>query len=179
MMDPELRYKLPKVKDVMSSPVIALTKKHTVYDALLTFNKYKISSIPIVEDDKNYSLIGMVTECDCLKYMAHNLFYDEMSTDSVGVIMQKDLVVIERNMDIFELEELFQKNRVRHAPVLEKGKVVGSVSRSDILNHLETFSKEVLKYRHDVIEPLELSIYKDFDWRAKEISENHHFNSLN
>lgn len=179
MIDPDLRYKLPKVKDVMSSPVIAITEKHTVYDALLTFNKYKISSIPVVETDKNYALIGIVTECDCLKYMAHNLFYDEMSTDCVAIIMKRDVVVINRNMDIFELEEFFQKNGIRHAPVIENGKVVGSVSRSDVLNHLEIFSKEVLKYRHDIIEPLELSMYKNFDWRAKEISEKHHFNSLN
>ncbi|MCO4755908.1 MAG: CBS domain-containing protein [Bacteriovoracaceae bacterium] len=177
-MDTELRYRLPKVRDVMSSPVIALTEKHTVYDALITFNKYKISTIPVVLGSNDYGLVGVVSEGECLKYLAHNLFYDEMTSDSVGVIMKRDVVCIERNMDIFELEELFQKHKIRHAPVIEAGRVVGSVSRSDILKHLEKFTKEVLKYRHDIIEPLELSMYKDFDMRTKDISENHHFGPL-
>ena len=61
-MDTELRYRLPKVRDVMSSPVIALTEKHTVYDALITFNKYKISTIPVVLGSNDYGLVGVVSE---------------------------------------------------------------------------------------------------------------------
>lgn len=177
-MDSELRYKLPRVKEIMSSPVIALSKGHTVFDALATFNKYKISAIPVVEHERDYGLVGIVSEGDCLKYLSRNLFFDEMNDDHVGLILKRNVKTITREMDIFELEEFFQKEGIRHAPVVENSKVVGTVSRSDILKHLERFTKEVLKYRHDVKDPLELSKYKDMDSRMKDISENHRFGAL-
>lgn len=178
-MEPELRYNLPKVSDIMSSPVIALTEKHTVFDALTTFNKFRISTIPIVKEASNL-LVGIVSEGDCLKHMAHGLFHDELTDDSVGLITRKNARVINREMDIFELEEFFQKEGIRHAPVVEKsGRVVGTVSRSDLLKHLEKFTKEVLKYRHDVKDPLELSMYKDFDTRIEDFNEKHRFEGFN
>ena len=172
------RYQLPKVSDVMKSPVIALTENHTVFDALSVFNKYHFSTIPIVKEENNY-LVGIVSEGDCLKHLAQNLFFDEMSDDNIGLITNRNVWTITREMDIFELEEYFQREGIRHAPVLEDGgRVIGTVSRTDILKHLESFTKEVLQYRHDVKEPLELSMYKDFDTRIEDISEKHKFDSL-
>lgn len=178
-MKPELRYNLPKASDVMSSPVIALTEDHGVFDALNVFAKYRFSAIPVVRPESNI-LVGIVSEGDCLKRMAQTLFYDEMTDDSIRHIVTKDVKAITWEMDIFELEEFFQKEGIRHTPVVdETNRVTGIVSRTDILKHLHKFAKDVLRYRHDVKEPLELSMYKDFDTRAEDITEKHKFNMFN
>lgn len=178
MIDPNLRYKLPKVSEVMSSPVIALTRDHTLFDALSAFAKYGFSALPIVEEKDN-TLIGILSEGDCLNQMSRSLFYDEMNDYRLHHFIKEEVLFIDVEMDIFQLEELFAQNGIRHAPVLEDGKVVGTVSRTDILKHLQKFTREVLDYRKDVKAPLELSMYKDFDNRLKEISETHRFEGLN
>ncbi len=177
MIDPSLRYKLPKVKEVMSSPVIALTKEHTLLDALSAFAKYGFSALPIVKKEDN-SLIGILSEGDCLKYMSRALFYDEMNDYRLQSFVKEEVFSIHGEMDIFQLEELFAEKGIRHAPVVEDGKVVGTVSRTDILKHLQKFTNEVLDHRKDVKEPLELSIYKDFDSRLPDIEEHHRFQGL-
>lgn len=178
MIDPELRYKLPKVNEVMSAPVIALTREHTLFDALSAFAKYGFSALPIV-DGKDSSLLGILSEGDCLKHMSRSLFYDEMNDYRLHNFIKEDVLSIHGEMDIFQLEELFAKHGIRHAPVLEDGKVVGTVSRTDILKHLEKFTHEVLDYRKDIKDPLELSMYKDFDNRLPDIKEHHSFKGLN
>src|SRR5690554_4062404 len=104
MNKPELRYNLPRVRDIMTSPVIALTEEHTVFDALSIFNRYNVSVLPVIEE-VSAKLIGIVSEEDCLKHMSHRLFYDEASDDSIGLITQQNVKVIDWQMDIFELGE--------------------------------------------------------------------------
>lgn len=174
----EIRYRLPKVSEIMSSKVIALSESHSIFDALSTFNKWKMSAIPVVEKETNV-LLGIISEGDCLNQLAHSLFYDELKDESVKIISKPSVRYIQRDMDIFELESYFQKQGIRHAPVIDdKMRVIGTVSRGDILKHLEMFTKEVLQYRHDIKEPLELSKYKEFDTRLEDIKENHKFDSL-
>lgn len=178
MKDSEIRYKLPKAFELMSHPVIALTEEHSVFDALRVFNKYKFSAIPIVEEITN-KLVGVLSEGDCLKKLSETLFYDEMSEEKIGSFLNKSVNAITKDMDIFQLEGFFKNHGIRHAPVIQDDRVVGTVSRSDILVHLEKFALEVLKYRHDVKDPLELSKYKEFDTRAEDLKENHRFEALN
>lgn len=176
--EPELRYDLPKVKDVMTSPAIALTEKHSVYDALSVFNKYKVSAIPVVKEQSN-RLTGIVSEGDCLKQLAQTLFFDEITDDSIGQIIIRDVKTIKWEMDIFELEDYFQKQGIRHAPVVDEGnRVIGTVSRQDILGHLEKFIKKVMRHRKEVKDPLKLSMYKDFENRIEGINDKHSFKSL-
>jgi acetoin utilization protein AcuB len=51
----------------------------------------------------------------------------------VSQIMTKDLVVLNPTQSLYDAEKLFNKHSIRHIPVVEGDRVVGVISRSDLL----------------------------------------------
>lgn len=171
------RYPLPKVSEIMQKPVLALTEDHTALDALSALNRHKLSSLPVV-DEKKVELKGVIAEGDLLKHFAQGIFYDDLAHAKLRDIVNSNVRYVDKEMNIFELEEVFHRYGIRHAPVVEEKKVIGSVSRTDVLISLERFAKDILDYRQSIISPLQLSKYKEMDMRIKELSNIHHFDSL-
>jgi acetoin utilization protein AcuB len=53
--------------------------------------------------------------------------------DDISNIMTTDVVTIEVNSSLDKARDLFKKNKIRHLPVTEKGKVIGILSQTDLL----------------------------------------------
>ena len=152
------RPEIPKVFEVMTKKVKALGVDYTVVDALSFFNKMRISSAPVVNDEGK--IMGFLSDSDCLQCLANCLFYDEIKEKSVGQIMKIDVVTINENSDLFEVENQFVSNRIRHAPVMNKdGNMVGYISRRDILKKIEDIIRKTLEYKKEIKEPIELDLH--------------------
>ncbi|WP_407408975.1 CBS domain-containing protein [Methanobrevibacter sp.] len=121
-----------KVKEIMTADVITTTPDIDVVYAFEKLMKHKISSLPVVEDEK---LIGIITATD----VGHNLILDkyELGT-SVEEIMITSVITVSPE-DTLEDAIDIMKNGVSSSgilnqlPVVEDGKLVGIISDGDII----------------------------------------------
>lgn len=121
-----------KVKEIMTSDVITTTPDIDVVYAFEKLMEYKISSLPVVEDDK---LIGIITATD----VGHNLILDkyELGT-SVEEIMIKSVITVSPEDTIETAINVMKKGVsssgiLNQLPVVEDGKLVGIISDGDII----------------------------------------------
>jgi len=126
-----------KVKDVMTKKVITARSDEGVVDAFEKMLKYKISSLPVV-DDKNM-VIGIVTTTD----IGYNLIKDRYTLETtIGDVMTRDVVTIEEDANILDAIKKMDtyKNRgeiINQLPVVDKdNKLVGIISDGDIIRTL-------------------------------------------
>ena len=116
-----------KVKEIMTTDVITTTSDIDVVYAFEKLMEHKISSLPVVEDEK---LVGIITATD----VGHNLILDkyELGT-SVGEIMIKSVVTISPE-DTLETAINIMKDGgsssgiLNQLPVVEGDKLVGIIS---------------------------------------------------
>ena len=124
-----------KVKDIMTSDVITTTSDIDVVYAFEKLMKHKVSSLPVVEDDK---LIGIITATD----VGHNLILDkyELGT-SVDEIMIKSVITISPDDSLESAikmmkESVSSSGILNQLPVVENGKLVGIISDGDIIQEI-------------------------------------------
>lgn len=122
---------LHRAKDLMTANVICVKKDTSVFEAMELMAKNNIAGVPVVEDDM--TLVGILTEKDVLK-----LFYEcERIENSVaGDYMSHPVVHFEENETLFDICDCLITNEFRRVPVTSNGKVVGIVSRPDIIQHI-------------------------------------------
>jgi CBS domain-containing protein len=87
-----------------------------------------ISSVVVMDGDR---LAGIVTERDLVNLVAEGL---DPQTTKVGDRMSTNLDTVEPRSDIAEAAEHMARLRIRHLPVVDKGKLVGIVSIRDLTN---------------------------------------------
>lgn len=124
-----------KVKDIMTTDVVTTTSDVDVVYAFEKLMEYKISSLPVVEDEK---LIGIITATD----VGHNLILDkyELGT-SVGEIMISPVVTISPEDTIEAAINLMKKGAsssgiLNQLPVVEEDKLLGIISDGDIIQEV-------------------------------------------
>ena len=113
------------VRDIMSYPVKTVrsdTKMQEVGQMLL---KYGHTGVPVVEDDR---LVGVISRRDVDKALKHGLKHAP-----VKGFMTQEVVTVEPDLSWEEVQKLMVQNDIGRLPVLEEGKLVGIVSRSDVL----------------------------------------------
>ena len=123
-----------KVKDIMTADVITTTSDVDVVNAFEKLMEYKISSLPVVENDE---LIGIITATD----VGHNLILDkyELGT-SVKEIMISPVVTISPD-DTIEtavniMKDTTSSGILNQLPVVEDGKLLGIISDGDIIQEV-------------------------------------------
>lgn len=124
-----------KVKEVMTTDVITTTSDIDVVYAFEKLMEHKISSLPVVEDDK---LIGFISATD----VGHNLILDkyELGT-SVGEIMITSIVTISPEDTLETAVKIMTEGTsasgiLNQLPVVEGDKLVGIISDGDIIQEI-------------------------------------------
>jgi len=114
-----------RVKDIMTPDPIYVTPETKVREVIDLMLKYKHLGYPVVRDGE---LIGIVTLKDVMNA-------DE--EDAVENVMSKRVVTISPDENAFEALKIMSENGIGRIPVVKNGKLVGIVSRSDIIRVLE------------------------------------------
>ena len=124
-----------KVAEIMTSNVITTTPDIDVVYAFEKLMECKISSLPVVEDEK---LIGIITATD----VGHNLILDkyELGTN-VEEIMIKDVVTVSPDDTLETAINVMKESTsgsgiLNQLPVVEDGKLVGIISDGDIIQEV-------------------------------------------
>ena len=120
------------VSDVMTTQLVLFTPKQSIHEVMQSFIKYRISGGPVV--NHKGILIGVISEADCMKEISDSRYFNMPILDkSVGHFMTEKVDTIESKMSIFDAAAKFSKSSRRRYPVLDKGRIVGQVSRKDIV----------------------------------------------
>jgi CBS domain-containing protein len=120
------------VSDIMTTQLVLFTPEQSIHDVMQAFIKYRISGGPVV--DEKGKLIGVISEADCMKEISDSRYFNMPILDkSVGHFMTENVDTIESTLSVFDAASKFSKSSRRRYPVLEKGRLVGQVSRKDIV----------------------------------------------
>lgn len=125
-----------KVKEYMSTRLITFKAQTHVVEAMDVLLKHRISGAPVVDDDGK--LIGILSEVDLMQVIVQDSYYDE-SVGIVGDYMRTEVDTVSPEVDIYTLAGMFLKARRRRYPVVRDGKLVGQISRRDVLRAAEAF----------------------------------------
>lgn len=120
------------VEDIMSRNLIVFKPEETIHEVMKKFIKYRISGGPVVNEKGD--LIGVISEADCMKEVSESRYFNMPILDkSVSNFMTTNVDTIEASKTIFEAASNFFKTSRRRFPVMEKNKLVGQISRKDIV----------------------------------------------
>lgn len=136
-----------KVRDYMATRLVTFHANTNVVEAMATFLEQRISGAPVVDD--NGQMIGILSEVDLMQVIVQDSYYDE----SVGIVrdyMRTEVDTIDPEMDIYTLAEKFVKEHRRRYPVVEHGRLVGQISRRDVLRASEE-SLQKTKRRRSIL----------------------------
>lgn len=117
-------------RDIMATRLITLRPETDVLDAIELLLKHQISGAPVVNDQQQ--LLGMFTEMCCMRVVI-DAAYEQLPTVNVERYMDRNTVTIDESTDVLSIAQLFVDTQRRRVPVLREGRVVGQVSRRDVI----------------------------------------------
>ena len=122
------------VKDIMTKKLVTFRPETNVLEAINILLKNKISGAPVL--DENGNIIGVLSEIDCMETLIQDSYYHE-SRGSVSEYMTEKVTTVDAQMGIVDLAEFFVQKHFRRLPVVDHGKLVGQVSRRDVLKAIQ------------------------------------------
>ena len=121
-----------KIKDYMSTQVIAFKPEESIIAALRKLVQQGHSGGPVLDNEGK--LIGIISEIDCLKEALMDGYYQQVG-DRVADHMTTELDFVKQDDDIIKCADFFYKGR-RRLPVLDNDKFVGIITRKDFARAL-------------------------------------------
>jgi CBS domain-containing protein len=149
-----------KAADVMVSPVITVGPECSVQELAEILLEHRISAVPVVS--KNGDLVGIVSEGDLIRRteidterprsrsLALLIGSQPLAAEfvksharRVADLMTRDVIVATPETPLRDIAALLEKNGIKRVPIVSNGKVVGIVSRANLVQALATARKEI------------------------------------
>ena len=121
------------VQDYMSTNIVTFTPDTDIHRAIIVLIERHISGAPVV--DEQGKLVGLLSERDCLR-VAFSAGYHGDRGGRVAEYMSRQVQTVDADMDIVEMAEIFLKSPYRRFPVVAGNRLVGQISRRDVLKAL-------------------------------------------
>lgn len=122
--------RLPLVRDHMDKQVPTLRPEMDILDAVGFLLEKRITGAPVL--DRSGHLVGILTEKDCLRLVAEGVG-GNLPHGNVETFMSPNPETIPPDMDVYYAAGIFLKRTFRRLLVVENGKLVGAITRFDIL----------------------------------------------
>lgn len=128
------------ILEIKGKDVWSISPDDTVYDALRLMARVDCGALLVVEDDK---LVGMISERD---YARKVILFGKTSKETlVREIMTEKVISIHPMQICEECMQIMTKNKIRHLPVINEGKVLGVISIGDVVKHIMHKQKEKIR----------------------------------
>ncbi len=131
---PEVVEPLKLARDVMTSPPITVSQSESVSSARLVLMKNSINAAPVV--DENGHLVGVVNRA-----LLDRAVYMGLENEKVSEVMERDFLTVSPDSPLSLVEEIIVERHQSFVPVVENGKPVGVITRTDLL--LNLYRKEL------------------------------------
>ena len=120
------------VSDIMKRNLVVFSPNDSIFEVMKKFVKHKISGGPVL--NKNGKIVGVISEADCMKEISDSRYFNMPILDKrVKNFMQKNVDTINSSTSIFDAASRFYNSSRRRFPVIENQKLVGQISRKDIV----------------------------------------------
>lgn len=110
-----------RASEIMTTSILTLTPDTPIENAARTMFENAISGMPVVDEDG--LLVGVVSEFDIISKQG----------EKVGDIMTTDVISVGEETDPETIARMLTEQRIRRIPVVNEGRVVGIISRSDLV----------------------------------------------
>lgn len=127
-----------KVRDYMTRHLVTFRSDTDLFTAINRLLEHRISGAPVI--DSQGHLIGLLSEGDCLRGILSGAYYEAIG-GNVSAYMTSDVETISPETDIIEVSERFLRGRLGRMPVIEDGRLVGQISRHDVLRAVKEFAQ--------------------------------------
>jgi len=135
---------MPTAEQVMQRNVVSLLPTATVEQAIRLLRELGFSGAPVV--DRNGTLVGIISEFALLEVV-----YDpSIRTAPLSRFMTRDVLTVDEDTPLSDIATLFVRHRIRRVPVVRDGRLVGVVSRPDLLIHVLEAGEEVEESLHGI-----------------------------
>ena len=121
----------------MSGKLVTFRPDTDVLDAIHELVKHGISGAPVIDDTGN--LVGMLSEFDCMKVVLTAGYHGEPG-GPVSDLMATDVKTVRAEVSIVDMADVFMKSGLRRYPVINGNRLVGQISRRDVLRALTELS---------------------------------------
>lgn len=165
-------------KDVMTANVISVSEDTPIHDVIALLLKYRISAVPVV--DSAMRVAGIVSEGDLLRSEDTNhalawrtrwldvVFGNRPMADkeapgrTAGSVMTRPAITVDESTPLPTIAALLERHRIKRVPVLRDDRLVGIVSRANLLHglantiidHHEPGAAKDRQIRHDLMKIL-------------------------
>lgn len=139
--------------DVMTTKVVTVDRDTSVREIAQLMLQSRISGVPVVDQDQH--ILGIVSEGDLMRrpeneteqrpawWLESILSTRDKAEDYVkthgrkaGDVMTRDVVTVEEDTPLHEIARLLEQHRIKRVPVTREGKLVGVISRANLLHGL-------------------------------------------
>ena len=127
------------IKEFMAKELITFQLDTPIEAAMESFLTNKISGAPVL--DKQGKLVGVLSEKDCMRTLFEATYYNNLG-GFVNEYMSTDLKTINIHDTLSNVADQFIRSRFRRFPVVEGEKLVGQISRRDVLRAIVKLSNE-------------------------------------
>lgn len=139
--EPAIHKDFPRARDIMKCGVVSITKEKPIYEAMEILAIKEITGLPVVDDYMN--LVGIISEKDML-----NLLYEpKAKPGNVEDFMTEEVVSFSQNDNLFDICDCLMNNHFRRVPILDRGKLVGIISVTDIILHILKKKSTLIEYK--------------------------------
>ena len=129
---------LPKISDYMDKVVPTLSPETHIIKAVDFLLHHHVTGAPVVDSDGR--LVGIITETDLLKLVTEGIQGEPPAEATVVEYMTTDVITVPPTVDIYYIAGMFLANKFRRLPVVEDGKIVGAITRYDLLRVVRALS---------------------------------------
>lgn len=140
-------------RDIMTTDVVTATPTTTVGEIAATLTERRISGLPVV--DSEWRVLGIVSEADLMRRSeigtgTHRAWWVTLLDDAASLarefvhqsgihaadVMNRDVLTVSEDSSVYAVADLMDSHNVKRVPVLRDGRLIGIISRSDIVRLL-------------------------------------------
>lgn len=128
----------PKISEYMDTSVPTLSPEIQIMAAVDFLLQHQVTGAPVV--DSNGRLVGIITETDLLKLLTEGVKGEPAADATVAEFMTTNVITVPPAVDIYYVAGMFLANKFRRLPVVEDSKIVGAITRYDLLRVVRSLS---------------------------------------
>jgi len=122
--------KTTKASEIMTTNVVTVKKDMVITDVIALLLRWHISALPVVDEDNK--MVGIVSEIDLV-----NVTFDgNAANTTVEDVMTTEIISFNPTTQLADLVRSFSERHLRRVPIIDEGKVVGIISRRDLLREM-------------------------------------------
>lgn len=121
---------IARVGDYMARDLITLSPDDEINSAMNTLLKHRLSGAPVLDDTG--ALVGVLSKKDCLRAAIEASYYREWGA-TVAKHMSRNVETLDVGTDILAVAKALLGSTYRRFPVMQSGRLVGQISRADVL----------------------------------------------